>query len=107
MAQHFEVLVLHAAHLEQLGIPADLSAELVPCVARGLLSRGRPRTMHLTNLAGSLTNPTQASVVFTTNGTFSRLVLQRAHIKVLEGQQSVGRCHSESMRLSTTSGFEV
>lgn len=76
-AQPFQLVVMDAQQLVNLGLPADVSAELTPCLARGLLEHGRPRTLHLTALGGCLENPTRASVVYTPKGTFSRMVLQR------------------------------
>ncbi len=74
----FEVVVLAPQQLVDFGIPPDLSAELTPCLARGVLDQGgRPRTLHLTHVGGCLKNPTKASVVYTTKGEFSRMVLQR------------------------------
>ena len=73
-----EFVVLDAQELVMLGIPHDLSAELIPCTARGKFDdSGKPVTLHLTHLGGCLSDPNVASVVFSPKGLFLRMVLQR------------------------------
>lgn len=74
-----EFVVMEAAGLVALGIPRDLSEELVPCVARGKFNEvGKPITLHLTHIGQNVEDPDVASVVYAPTGSFLRLVLQRS-----------------------------
>ena len=76
-----EFLVMEAHGLMALGIPRDLSADLVPCLARGKFTElGKPITLHLTQLFdGCEESSNVASVVYSPKGSFVRMVLQRNH----------------------------
>jgi hypothetical protein len=101
-AKHFEMLITSPDQLVEWGIPADISLELIPCLARGVQQNGRPRTLHLTHLNGSSQLGAQASVVYTPKGSFLRMVLHRVNPKVdlppLPGSRS--KDHNQSVLLA-------